>query len=331
MPQAAAPLPWQVRSDMFAQLAAMEKAGLPAVQAFGLLKVPPKLQSRVTAVKRLLVRGAPLARAGLQGALFSDLEASLVEAATQAGSPAPVYIRLAAYYTQRAAQARAMKSRMALPALVMIVGLFTQQLPQLVAGSISLGAYLWHSIRPLLAIGLLYCLGTMIYRVGEGEESEWRVALDRVLMRLPLFGKMLVRRNVRDFFESLALLVEAGMPILDALPRATATIKLAPVRGQFEAMAPGIAAGATLTTMVEALPLVAGSAATALIGTGEASGSLPEMLFRFADMETAAIAHFNKQVADWLPRIVYAIIALWVAYGILTSGAFMPHVPDELR
>ena len=331
MPLAAAPLPWQVRSDMFAQLAAMEKAGLPAAQAFGLLKIPPKLQPRVKAVKRLLGRGVPLARAGLQSALFSDLEGSLVEAATQAGSPAPVYRRLAEYYMQRAAQARAMKSRLALPAFMLIVGLLTQQLPQLVAGNISLGSYAWHSIRPLLLIALLYFALTRIYRVIEGEETELRIALDRVLMRLPVFGKMLVRRNLRDFFESLALLVEAGMPILDALPRATATIKLVPVRAQFEVIAPGIEAGATLATMLEHLPLMAGSAAPTLIGTGEASGTLPEMLFRFADMETTAIAHFNKQVADWLPRIVYAIVAAWAAYGILTSGAFMPHVPDDLK
>ncbi len=331
MTLAAPPLPWQVRSDMFAQLGAMEKAGLPAAQAFGLLKIPSKLQPRVKAVQRMLGRGVPLARAGLQSALFSDLEASLVEAATQAGSPAPVYARLAEYYMQRAAQVRAMKSRLALPGFVMIVSLFTQQLPQLVAGNISPGYYLWHSIRPLLSIAALYFAGTMIYRVGEGQETELRIALDRLLMRLPLFGKMLVRRNVRDFVESLALLVEAGMPIVDALPRATATIKLVPVRQQFEVIAPGIKAGATLTTMLEAMPLLAGSAAMPLIGTGEASGSLPEMLFRFADMETAAIAHFNKQVADWLPRIVYAIIAAWVAYGILTSGAFMPHMPDDLK
>ncbi len=331
MPLAAAPLPWHVRSDMFAQLAAMEKAGLPAAQAFGLLKIPAKLQPRVKIVKRSLGRGTPLARAGLQSALFSDLEASLVEAATQAGSPAPVYARLAGYYMQRALQARAMKSRMALPAFVMIVGLFTQQLPQFVTGSISLGSYLWHSIRPLLSIAVLVFLGKLAYRIAEGEESALRIALDCLLMRAPLFGKMLVRRNVRDFIESLALLVEAGMPILDALPRATATIKLVPVREQFEVIAHGIEAGATLTTMLENVPYLAGGAATALIGTGEASGTLPEMLFRFADMETAAIAHFNKQVADWLPRIVYAIVAAWMAYGILTSGAFMPHVPAELQ
>ena len=42
---------------------------------------------------------------------------------------------------------------------------------------------------------------------------------------------------------------------------------------------------------------------------GEASGALPEMLFRFADLETASIDHFHEQVAQWLPRIIYAMVA----------------------
>jgi general secretion pathway protein F len=48
-------------------------------------------------------------------------------------------------------------------------------------------------------------------------------------------------------------------------------------------------------------------------------------------METEAVRHFQQQVADWIPRIVYGVVMLWMAYSILTSGAFMPHVPEELR
>jgi general secretion pathway protein F len=142
---------------------------------------------------------------------------------------------------------------------------------------------------------------------------------------------MLVRRTIRDFFESLALLVEAGMPILDALPRATATMKLAPVRVLFEGIAPGIKAGATLTAMLDRIAPLADGRAQALIATGEASGNLPEMLFRFADSETAAITHFDRQLADWLPRIVYALVAVWVAWGIIAGPGFGPQLPKDLE
>ncbi|HSY28442.1 MAG TPA: hypothetical protein VK832_13115, partial [Burkholderiaceae bacterium] len=60
-------------------------------------------------------------------------------------------------------------------------------------------------------------------------------------------------------------------------------------------------------------------------------GTLPEMLFRFAAMETASINDFNKQVAEWLPRIIYAAVAGWVAYGILTGAGVGTELPEELR
>ncbi|HEX8957715.1 MAG TPA: type II secretion system F family protein [Burkholderiaceae bacterium] len=327
----AAPLPWQVRADLFAQLATLENAGLSAQQAFATLRIPGRLQHRVSTMQRLLARGVPLARAGRQSTLFSDLEASLVEAATQAGSPAPVYARLAEFYTERAAQVRAMKSRMMMPGFALIVGLFVGPLPQLVAGDISTGVFLWHAVRPLLAIALLAYLGKLLYRAQEGGDSELRRAIDAVLMRLPIVGPLTIRRNVRDFFASLGLLVEAGMPILDALPRATATMKLVPIRSQFEAIAPGIKAGATLTRMLDSIALLARGNALALVRTGEASGSLPEMLFRVADLETAAINHLYRQLADWLPRIVYGLVAAWIAYGILSGHGIGPNLPEELQ
>ncbi|HEY8024974.1 MAG TPA: type II secretion system F family protein [Burkholderiaceae bacterium] len=325
------PLAWQARADMFAQLATMEKAGLPAQQAFGLLNIPPALQTRVKNIRRLLGRGMPIAKAGRQSGLFTELEGSLVGAAIEGGSPAPTYARLADFYATRANQARAVKSRMALPALVLVVGLFTQELPALFVGSVSPGLYLWHAIRPLITIGLLVYAFANLHRLHQGRPTPLRIALDQLLMRMPLFGKMLVRRNIRDFFEHLALLVEAGMPILDALPRALDTIQLSPLKAAFAPIARGIANGATLTDALESIPALAKTSSLALIRTGEGSGTLPEMLFRYAAMESAAIANFDRQVADWLPRIVYALVAGMVAYCILSGPGVGPHLPEELR
>ncbi len=327
----AKPLAWQVRADMFAQLAVMEKAGLPALQAFGLLKIPAAQQARVNAMRRLLGRGTAIAKAGQQSGMFTELESGLIGAAIEGGSPAPTYARLAKFYTTRANQARTVKSRAILPALVLIIGLFTQELPGLFAGSVTPGRFLWHAIRPLLAIGLLIFLFGYLHRLHQGHATPLRTAQDRILMRLPLFGTMLVRRNIRDFFEHLALLVEAGMPILNALPRALDTIQLAPLKAQFASIAAGIERGATLSDMLERIPALSNTSSLALIRTGEGSGSVPEMLFHFAAMESAAIVNFDKQVADWLPRIVYALVAAWVAYGILAGPGIAPQMPEELR
>ena len=67
-----------------------------------------------------------------------------------------------------------------------------------------------------------------------------------------------------------------------------------------------------------------------MLGPANGVGSLPEMLLRFADGESEAVARFQVQLAEWLPRLFYGAVAMWMAYQILTGSAFNPHVPDAL-
>jgi len=71
--------------------------------------------------------------------------------------------------------------------------------------------------------------------------------------------------------------------------------------------------------------------AAALIAPGEASGALPQMLFRYSEAETAAINRFDDLVAEWVPRIVYTSTALLIGYAMIHSDAFMPLLPHDLR
>lgn len=325
------PLSWQIRAELFAQLAAMEKAGLPTAQAFGLLKMPEPAQTRLLAARKLLVRGTPIAASGRNSGLFSELETNLIDAATNAGSPAQTYRRLADYYTRRAVQLKAMRSKMVYPAVLLITSLFLNPLPAFVAGNMSLARYLIHGLTPLIAIGLLIYLIVGLLKHQEGPPSELHSAANNLAMQMPLFGKMLIRSNIRDYFESLALMVEAGVPILDALPKALATMRLIAVKQAFENIPVEIQSGRTLAEALEGNPYLKDGRALALIHTGEGSGTLPEMLFRFADSETQSINHFNEQAATWLPRIVYAFVAAWVAYGILSSPGVGTELPPELR
>jgi general secretion pathway protein F len=331
MPARMSPLSWQIRGDLFAQLAAMEKTGLPALQALGLIRLPSASQTRIINMRKLVTRGTAIASAGRNSGVFTDLEANLIAAATSAGSPAPTYRRLADYYTQRAAQARAIKSRLLLPGLTLLIGLFVQPLPALVTGGLSGAQYLLHCLIPLIAIAALFYFGKEGFKQQEGPPSVIGTAIQTLVMGLPLFGKMFIRSNIRDFFESLALMVEAGMPILQALPKALETIRLPAVNFAFSKIQVKIERGGTLTQALENISYLDDGQALALINTGEASGTLPEMLFRFASLETASINNFHEQVAEWLPRIIYAMVAAWVAYGILAGTGMRTEIPADLQ
>jgi type II secretory pathway component PulF len=190
--------------------------------------------------------------------------------------------------------------------------------------------YLLKYLLPWVAVGGVACL------LGEPSQR-WELAralrdtLGRIFSRVPLFGPIQVRRNVRDFFDSLALLLEAGMPILDALPIASSTVRNQSLRRQLSQIRPRIEAGASFTQAVSELYFPGHTHACALIAPGEASGALPQVLFRYSQAETAAINRFDDLVAEWVPRVAYTSTALLIGYGVIQSGAFRPLLPQELR
>ena len=325
------PLKLDVRADLFKQLGTMEDAGLPIDNALGLTRLPGA-QRRLTAMRKYLGAGLGIAEAGMKSGLFTRWEASVLHAAFSAGNLAHTYRRLSEYYARRAAHAAAMRSRMMLPLAMLVIAVFVQPLPSLVAGTLSPGGFLIRCLLELIAIGaVVYLFSGLPERLQPDSSATRHIPLDPVLPLVPLFGSMYVRRNVRDCFDTLALLLEAGMPILEALPLSANTIRSQALKQQFSRIKPRIEQGASFAQALGELSFVGHEQAHAMILAGEASGALPEVLFRYSESETRMIDQFDDLVAAWAPRLVYTLVLLWVGYGILRSGAFMPSLPPELR
>ena len=318
------PLSYRIRAELFLQLYRLEAAGIPYTKAAATMALPSPAASRLKAMQALAARGIDAAKAGEQSGLFSTLEARLVRAALNAGSPAPTYERLAKYYTQRAMQWTAIKSRLMLPTFVLALALFLQPLPALVTGTIGLKGYAWQVISPALLLAAIVVVLRWLWMLG-GESKR-----KSFLQRIPLYGPIFVRANLRDFFESLALMLEAGVPMLEALPAAIATVIDGDIRGELTHVRHRVEQRETFAAALEDVSYLHGSPALAFANTGEQSGTLPEMLMRHAAMETEAIAGFYRELATWLPRVVYALVAIKVAMGVFSSGGVGPRVPPQL-
>ena len=312
------PLALPVRALLFQHLAAMEKAGMPAERAYALLDLGPAARERVQSFRQLTRRGSEPASAGAASGLFTVFEARLLRAAFGAGSPLPTYQRLASHLATAAAQAAALRSRMIMPVLVLTMALFVAPLPQLVLGTLSPAAYLWKAVWPLLALSALSMAGSRLEAwFASGAPGPGRATLERLLLQAPLFGPLHLRRNARDFVESLALLLEAGVPLFDALPVALGTVDNQLVRRDLATIGPAVRGGAPLAQAVQALRLVDTTTLHAFVHTGEESGSLPEMLMRHAAAETESLQRIQADIMDWLPRLFYACVALWMIIQLL--------------
>jgi type II secretory pathway component PulF len=245
-------------------------------------------------------------------------EARLLRAAFAAGSPLPAYQRLAGHLATAAAQAGALRARMMLPVAVLVIALFVAPVAQLFLGALTPAAYLWKVFAPLLVLG---ALGTALIRLnawfGSGAPGPGRTLLERVLLKLPVFGSLHLRRNARDFTESLALLLEAGLSLFEALPVALDTVGNHLVRRDLASIVPAVRSGAPLSQAVGALRLVDTAQLLPFVHTGEESGSLPEMLMRHAQAESESLARAQAEIMTWLPRAFYACVSLWMIAQLL--------------
>lgn len=311
-----------VRVLLFQHLAAMEKAGVPAERAYALLDLGPHLRGRVDTFRRLFARGIDPATAGANSGLFTLFETRLLRAAFAGGSPQPTYERLARSLAGAAAQQRALRSRLMLPGAVLAIALFVQPLPQLFSGALTAPGYLAKALLPLIVLAIA---GMLAVRTGgwfaSGEPGAGRATLERLLLGLPLFGQIHLRRNTRDFVESLALLLQAGLPLFEALPVAVATVDNQLVRADLGTLLPAVQSGAVLSKAVAGLRLVETVQLFAIVHTGEESGTLAQMLQRYASAESVALAQTQDAMMTWLPRILYSLVALWMAFQILGGAS----------
>jgi len=309
-------LSYRIRAELFLQLSRLEAAGLPYDRALATIALPPPAAQRLKVMQALAAKGVDAARAGEQSALFTKLEARLIRAAITAGSPAPTYERLAQHYSQRAQQWTAIKSRLMLPAFVLALGLVVPPLPGLISGTLGAAGYAWQVILPVLVIGAAAALLYVVFKPFP--------------KRIPIYGPIFVRANLRDFFESLALLLEAGVPMLEALPPAIETVSDGDIRRELTRVRQKVAQRSTFASAIEDVSYLRDTAVLAFAHTGEESGTLPKLLMRYAAIETEAIGDFYERLATWIPRIVYALVAIKIAAGIFSSGGFGPRVPKDL-
>ena len=318
------------RAGLFAHLGAMERAGVPIDRALASLDLGARHESAVKRLRQMVGGGRDLATSGQLSGVFTPLESGLVRAAQEAGALAHIYEQLAQRYDEQARYAAELKSRLLLPAGVLLLALAVKPLPALVGGSLSGAGYLATVLMPILWLSALLFGARALWRRWQQRRTDQPGPLDDLLLALPVLGSLQRRADVRNFCDSLGLLLEAGMPVLDALPRACSAVSGARLRRDFANLAPRVAAGQSLVRAFDGLSFHGKAMLIGVLNTGEATGRPGEALLRFARLQAQQLAASQQMLASWAPRLFYLAVAMWMAYGLLTGGGFFPALPAEL-
>lgn len=313
---------YEQRADLYIQLARMEEAGLSSIEAVRhLSKLDAKLGPKLAMTAKFLQSGRSIAEAGQRSGLLFGADLELVKAGERSGQLSAIYRQLADYYSDKVRRLRKIKSRLFLPLTILFLALMIQPIPALFIGSITVLEYLLTSIGAFIYLLLaLYIIWRTPFWLTEGNLRflGLRNTVFQLQLSLPFIADWIIRRQTCDFIQILGLMLNAGIPVLEALPKSANTIKNCILGQNFKEAAYAIEAGFNLTEAFAQIKFF-NRTALQLISSGEQSGKLAETLLHFADLEAESINIQEEMLAEWIPRIIYGVITLWIGYSIIAS------------
>ncbi len=278
------PLSYSYRADLFSALSKLEQAGIPIDAALSTIKLDDPIPARLTQMRKLLANNKDIGTAGYQSGLFTSIEAELIKVAVATGSPANTYTRLSQIYSEKAKLKAQFKSQMNTPILMIILSAIAQGIIDSLKDSSH--SLLWSVGKPIILLVIFYQL---VSRFNEWLEdlpsSPLRNSIERLLTTAPFVKKLVIKQNTTNFFESLAMMLEAGLTLQESLPKATQTMGNLIIRREFSKILPQVKMDKSLSQSMTKLNFIENKNLLGLIIVGETTGTLPKTLSRFAATE----------------------------------------------
>ena len=324
------------------QLATMMKAGVPLVQSFEIVAEGldnPSMREVVLGIKGEVEGGNTFA-----GALkkypqyFDKLFCSLVESGEQSGALETMLDRVAIYKEKSELLKQKIKKAMKYPiavvcvAVIVTIILMVKVVPVFQDLFSSFGADLPAFTQMVVNMSnwmqkywfvLIIGIGIAITAFMEAKKrsQKFRDTLDRMALKLPIFGDLVYKAIIARFSRTLATTFAAGVPLIDALESTAGATNNVVFETAVLKIRDDVATGQQLQFAMR-MANVFPSMAIQMVAIGEESGSLDAMLDKVA-------THFENEVdnaVDGLTSMMEPLImaVLGVLIGGLVIAMYLP-------
>ncbi|MGQ0649251.1 MAG: type II secretion system F family protein [Gemmatimonadaceae bacterium] len=323
------------------QFSTMINAGLPLVQALDILakQTENKVLADVTrAVVFDVESGHTVADAlAKHPNAFSELYVNMVAAGEAGGILDTILMRLATFMEKNDALVRKVKGAMIYPGVIMsvaaiaIVVLLIFVIPVFEEMFASVGMPLPVPTRVVIAMSRF--LKGYWWAVGAGmiaggyllkryyATSNGKLAIDKLLLKVPVLGDVLRKSAVSRFTRTLGTLISSGVSILDGLEITAKTAGNRVIQDAIMASRASIAGGDTIAAPLQKSavfpPMV-----ISMIAVGEQTGGLDEMLSKIADFYDEEVDAAVSGLLALLEPIM--IVFLGVVVGGMVVAMYLP-------
>jgi type II secretory pathway component PulF len=309
------------KTVLYRELAKLTQADFHLDRSLALLlsqKCSPERRSYLEGMQRGLTEGLSLAEAIRQHnqKLVSGLELGLIEAGESSGRLSSAFTHLARYYAAAEAAARQMRSAMIYPMVLLHMAIVLPEIPTAFVATEGPGflsrVLVWFVVLWAGLAGIW-----LLWRWLEQKAVD-SATVDRWLGRVPWIGQARNHWALARFCQ----VFHAGL--LAAL-RMSAICRLAGEASQSGQLRQGaFSAAARIEAEGEPLALSLAESGTFdpqfvnALATAEEVGKLDEEMTRWAAAETVEAAHAMERASQWLPKIGYGLVVMFVVYRIIS-------------
>ena len=324
------------------QFSVMIDAGLPLVQCLEILagQQENKIFQKVLTTTRSSVEGGATLSAAMRQSpkVFDPLYVNMVEAGETGGILDTILQRLSSYIEKNVKLQRAVKSALVYPVGVLtiaagvIILLLWKVVPIFATLFAGLGVALPLPTRIVIAMsnivgswfGFLFLVGIVgvifALKAWYGT-AQGKLAMDTLILRLPVMGILMRKIAVARFTRTLGTLISSGVPILEGLDITAKTAGNAVVEQALFKVRRSLEEGKSLTDPLKDSSVFPGMV-TQMIAVGEQTGAMDAMLQKIADFYEEEVDAAVKDLLTALEPIM--IVFLGVVVGGVVISMYLP-------
>lgn len=321
------------------QLSTMLNSGLPLTDALALLKSQskPTMSSLLDEIAQDVQGGSSLTDALIKHPeVFSSVYVSLVRAGEASGKLDDILLRLAENEDKRREFKAKTKGAMVYPVIVLIamVGVMVMMMmfviPQLAEMYTSFDAELPFITQVLISMSdfmrsFWWLLAALILGGIFGYRNYYKTAIGRkqidgALLKVPIFGSLREKTVLTEFTRTLALLVGAGVSILESLSIVASAMNNVIFQDAVNRAAKGVEKGMPLAAMLakqQVFPVLMSQ----MVAVGEETGQMEQVLMKVSKYFESDVEHLIKNLTTAMEPAIMVLLGAMVAFivlGVLT-------------
>jgi type IV pilus assembly protein PilC len=324
------------------QFASMTSSGLTLLRSLGILEEQtekPKLKEAIAEIRSDVQGGATLSSAMTKHPdHFPPLMINMVKAGETGGFLDDALARMATMYEADASLRAKIKSALTYPVIVLvfslmlgtgvivfIVPVFEKMFKQLGGGlplPTQIMVTLSHNAIWVIPLVVVTALVTRrIYKRALNRSKAFRLKVDRLKLRLPVFGPLFAKLAISRWARNLGTLLAVGVPIIQALdvvggPSGNATITEA-----MDDVSETVRKGGQMSTSLEQHPLFP-MMVTQMMKVGEETGQITDMLDKLADYYDSEVETATDSLTSAMEPLL--VVLLGIVIGGMVLCLYLP-------